>query len=282
MRNVVPYETLLSDIEYMDPHRSAVSKLLESIGAIEMKGGLSGAEDIPDDLNSVEDVISLLHRIKITTDQMPKVEKDLDSVNRCLHALNFSSSKPRVSSPDNIKVALDRFISNSSDMVMEHFVFTRWNADYDDHIFRSLMIFGHEAPSPWNNQGTEFSFKAKDVPSAESVGSSKRKMETSFFHDLPDSLLFATKPIEQAVVDWKKVLEKSAVKMNLKERARDFRCITVRDEKLRKEIWKKMGVTSAFLEGKYGKGDKGKKRVKLDTVTAGPTLSSFEELSEFL
>jgi hypothetical protein len=155
--------------------------------------------------------------------------------------------------------------------------FTEWDVDYKNRLLRGLLAFGSEAPSVWNSTGSEVAATPSTVEEGDSSGKRKAS-KTEEFGNLPKEILVARKPVLFAFKDWVKVFDKSAVKMNFKERAKEYRTMAVKNENDRKAIW--VALMTAVKEKKAGKESEEpaekKQKVKTGAATnADDFLSSF-------
>jgi hypothetical protein len=145
--------------------------------------------------------------------------------------------------------------------------FSTYDAPYSNMIFRILARFGTEAPSPWNGSGSEIAITpgSETEAAVEAEGSSRKKQKLSsegLYKNMPSALIFAPKPIVVAFKDWERVMEKKCVKMDMKERARQYRCCEVKAETMVKEIWKELVALGGVIKDKEPKKDKGKQKAK--------------------
>jgi hypothetical protein len=88
------------------------------------------------------------------------------------------------------------------------------------------------------------------------------------FANLPSRLLVTPNPLEIAVKDMERVLDKGCVRMDLKERAGRNRNMSIEAEKTRKDIWK---VLVAGLH------DTGSKKRKVAETAKGDEKVGFDD-----
>jgi hypothetical protein len=240
MYGPMPYEKLLVDLAAMDPHQAGLQAVGECINELADKGCISHhtAESVDiKEFRSNNKMIQLLGRIVI-----PKGNDDHDEtmkkLNKALKMLDFNEEKYWEIAPQTLIKFLLTFRDQDKPKIEALPVrFIDWNTDYSNLLIRCLMAFGSEAPSVWNTTGTEFILDG-ETTKEDSTGKGKRKVgDFDPFVNMPKELLVARKPIMVAYKDWLKVIEKNAVKMNLKERAKEYRLMNVKAEDIRKETW---------------------------------------------
>jgi hypothetical protein len=256
MYSPVAYEKLLVDLAAMDPHQAGLQTVGECINDLADKGCISHhtAESIDImEFRSNNKIIELLGRIVI-----PKGNDDHDEtlkkLNKALKMLDFNEEKYWEIAPQTlIKFLLTFRDQNKAAIECLPLRFVDWNTEYSNLLIRCLLAFGSEAPSVWNTTGTEFILDG-DTAKEDTTGKGKRKMgEFDPYANMPKELLVARKPIMVAYKDWMKVIEKNAVKMNLKERAKEYRLMNVRAEDTRKETW--IGLQGLVEVGKRLAGE---------------------------
>jgi hypothetical protein len=100
-----------------------------------------------------------------------------------------------------------------------------------------LSRFGPEAPSFWNDRGSEIPCKPVEK-SVVTTGGKRKLGESDVFGNMPVRILVTPKPLLIAVKDMEKVMEKGKVKMDVTERAGKHRNISMESEETKKRVWK--------------------------------------------
>jgi len=260
-------EELQKDLSSFNTHAKGLAGVLEALNKLSMeelsKSDLLEAKDI-DDPSKLVAVLNEL-RVNEEADSFEDWEKE---INASLKLLQFyPASKFHKIHPDSTLDLINtiREYTPTGKVPDFPFRFTKWNAAYMSSLYRCLAAFGTEAPSPWNNSGAEITLaedKEKDEGTTSKSGQ-KRKRDADKEEVIPGMLIFSPKLIELAHKDWTRVIEKSAVKMDMKERAKGYRCMTVVDEEKRKGLWKALKEMIVSVPGsgsKDNKNNKGKGR----------------------
>jgi hypothetical protein len=268
---VLDADSLIADLSSFNPHLEGLTGLLEKLN--QLSSEQRGEDDIyeKDDLASANDVIEALGKLKIgdDDDEATEIVKELNSMLRKLQF--FEPSSFRRIQPQTLTTFLEVILAKPSKekILSLPFKFTTIDAPYKDPLYRQLAIFGVEGPSPWNASGAElrleYAVEPEEIPVVGSSAIAKKRRVEKIPSSIPNVLIFSPKPIMVAWKDWKKVIEKKAVRMDVKERAKGYRCMMIQDEKTREDIWGLM-VDAVTLLGKTvvpkmdDKTGKGKKR----------------------
>jgi len=257
---------LLVAARRMDPHRAAVEDIVEKLGKIKVEGKYSGMVN-EKMFDSPEDLSEQLALLKV--DEIEKdVVRDLD---RLVRSLNYMGSGYLTQNPQMISEMLNALASEKPIALDRPTYFPSITAPFKDRIFRALSRFGPEAPSFWNDRGSEIMCKPTVILSAAEGG--KRKIgNDDDFGNMPAKIMVTPKPLLAAVSDMRKVIDKGRVKMDVNERAGRYRCITMEDEATRKRVWS--GLLSVCVDGaKKVKADSNKglsaeKEIDVDAIMA--------------
>jgi len=232
---------LLVAARRMDPHRAAVEDIVEKLAKIKVDGKYSGMvnEKMFDEPETLADELALL--------KVDEIEKDIvRELDRLVRSLNYMGSGYLTQNPQMISEMLTT-LSCSTPMVLERPThFPSITAPFKDRIFQALSKFGPEAPSFWNDRGSEIMCRPTVNLTAADGGKRKIGAEDDF-GNMPAKIMITPKPLLAAVSDMKRVIEKGKVKMDVNERAGRYRCITLEDETTRKRIWN--GLLTVCAEG---------------------------------
>lgn len=280
MHAPVSYERLLVDLAAMDPHQAGMQKVGECINLLADGGCLSNFSEesvVINEYRSVARLTELLGKIVI-----PKGNEDheetLRELNKALRMLDFNEKDTWEINPQNLVRFLECYRDQDARVIESlPMKFLDWNTDYTDPLLRCLLAFGLEAPSAWNNTGVEFLLRYDmDSDEEETASGGKRKAsEDSVYGNMPKELLVARKPVLMAYRDWKMVIEKKAVKMNMKERAKEYRLMSVKNEQDRKKIWSGfMGLVEVGRKLSEKAGPSQKKKAKV-VEAASKNIDSF-------
>lgn len=238
----VPYERLVKDLAYLDPHSAGLAKVEEMLSKLAEAGILDGM--IEEAINiqeykSINKLIGLLSKIKIP-EGVKDHEDTLKELNRGLRMLNFNEEPYWEINPQTVVKflgLLDGSSKSKASITALPMAFTEWDVDYRNELYRALSAFGSEAPSVWNSTGSEVA-AVESITEEQSGESRKRSKKVEEYGNMPKEILVSRKPVLLALKDWNKVFEKSAVKMNFKERAKEYRTMVVKNESDRKLLWR--------------------------------------------
>jgi len=265
-------ELLRKDLACFNPHLLGLDGIVEALNELMQKGCV-----VRDDIFQVEDVdtevklIDALASISIGEDV--DVKDTEVKLNRFLKFVCFDpeTQYTRID-PQSISELITSLETHLAGGIVpiRSCKFSTWDAPYKNAVFRILGRFGTEAPSPWNASGSEISIlpgtNIQTTHDAEEGSSTKRRklLSESDLVNKPSSLIFAPKPVIVAWKDWEKVFEKKCVKMDMKERARQYRCCEVKADKMVLEIWKGLVGIGELAKDKVEKkkNDKGKGKAR--------------------
>jgi hypothetical protein len=257
------------DLAAFNPHLQGLQEVLESMNLL-MSHARITREDIytGEELDTYQKIIGELEKINLEGADEGD-QDDIKKLNRGLRKLSFFDlGRFRRIQPDSVESLLDQILNENIDTSEMPFMFSDYSLPYSNKLYRKLAAFGREAPSPWNATGSEILLKpgtvAQGTKEGESGSSSKKAKIDTIYANMPTSLIFAPKPIENAYKDWMKVIEKGAVRMDQKERARGYRCMEVKHEDTKKMLWGKLlKIGTLKPEGREeGKSEKSKGKQK--------------------
>lgn len=275
------------DLSAFNPHLMGLEEVVRGLNELKEKGCLEGQEDVYmlNDIGSEDQLITALAKIHIP--ESVDASEITSMINKHLKFIDFAPGATyRRIDPTSINDLIDRITTYLSGKPLMRLIpckFTTYDAPYGDRLYRILAEFGIEAPSPWNGMGAEVVLAAgsKIGVQDDAEGSARKKQRQEGedeFANMPSTLIFAPKLIYLAFNDWKRCIEKGAVKMDLKERARAYRCCEVKSEKIVESIWKSLLRLAAVPKKDNGskKVDKGKKKqTVVDLATSDDILSLF-------
>jgi hypothetical protein len=221
-------------ISRMDPHESAVSDMIKKLEGLSAKEQYTGSTErsIFSEPKALSDAIDKLKISDIDED-------DIRELDRCVRNLNYMGASYLTQNPQMITELFDTIASNKSIELSRPTFLPSIRAPLKSKLFILLSRFGPEAPSLWNDRGTEITCKSVEKSVAATGG--KRKVgESDIYGNMPSRILVTPKPLLVAVKDMERVLEKGKVKMDVGERAGKHRTVAVEHEETRKKMWKAM------------------------------------------
>jgi hypothetical protein len=280
------YEILQKDLVSFNPHSEGLAGLLEALNLLAEEK--RGQEDVylAENLSTPKMIIDALEKLKLE-DEDDDTAEEVKQINASIRKLQFHDPNTfRRLQPQHVEELLENIaLYVPKDMVPKlPFKFTTYDAPYMDSLYRCLAQFGVEAPSPWNASGAEIRLEGTSIEAEESIESpmvsKKRKVEKEDpTSNVPACLIYSPKPVIVAWKDWKRVIERKAVKMDMKERARGYRCMVITDAETKKDHWAglcKVAEDCSKEKKKMvvDKKDKGKKRAT-DIATYDDLLNMF-------
>jgi hypothetical protein len=260
----VDAEILRADLSAIDPHVASVRSLVEKFGELSTTDAYDGpgvGEETFADPSNLIDVFAGLR-----LDMLGDDEREL---NRLCRNLNYMGDGYLARNPQTIAEVLTTLFSDSPVELCRPTYIPSIRADLKSRTFRLLSRFGPEAPSFWNDRGQEFECKPREVP--QTSGTKRKIGEMDIYANLPLRLLVTPKPLDVAVRDMGKVIEKGCVRMDLKERAGKNRNMSIEAETMKKEIWK------VLVDGLQDVGTKKRK-----VVSGGLEKEGVEEFDDAL
>jgi hypothetical protein len=216
----------------MDPHESAVSDILEKLEKLRASDRYSGMAN-RSIFAEPETLVGELEKLKISEVD----DEDVRDLDRYIRNLNYMGTGYLSQNPQMIADMLATLASAKDIPLVRPTYLPSIKAPFASRHFRALSRFGPEAPSFWNDRGSEIICKPVDK-SVVSTGGKRKIGETDIFGNMPDKLLITPKPLLIAVRDLDKVVDSGKVKMDAKERAGKYRNISLENEDTRKSVWK--------------------------------------------
>lgn len=225
-------EDMVEAVSRMDPHESAVSDIIEKLEKLKTAGqydGLTTKHIFSEPRTFVEELAKLkLNELE---------EEDVRDLDRFVRSLNYMGTGYLSQNPQMIAEMLTTLASTSDIALSRPTYLPSIKAPFDDKSFKLLSRFGPEAPSFWNDRGSEIVCKPVDR-SVVTTGGKRKVGDSDIFGNMPVRLLITPKPLLLAVRDMNKVIETGKVKMDVKERAGKYRNISLESEDTRKSVWK--------------------------------------------
>lgn len=243
-------EIFINDLSRMDPHESAIqdmTKKLEDLAAKEQYTGIADKSIFHEPRKLVE----ALDGLKIVDID----DEDIRELDRCIRNLNYMGAGYLTQNPQMISEMLETLASNKSIELSRPTFLPSIRAPMKSKVFALLSRFGPEAPSFWNDRGTEIACKPTEQSVLTTGG--KRKIGTAdVYGNMPMRILVTPKPLLIAVRDMERVVDKGKVKMDVGERAGKHRNISMEHEETKKRVWKGL-VDICADSGKKTKVDTG-------------------------
>lgn len=248
-------EDLRKSVSFMDASEKAITDLLKLFDDLKV----ADTTNVPvawgrDSFSDLEFLSEQLGKISFKIEQEEKVKA---SANELLRKINFRRGRPFIRiEPSSIHGAVVALTSDTEVPLSYPLFIPSFATDLSSKTFRVLSKFGPDAISFWNeSKGDKYSL---EVEEKEEGKGKKRAKSVEAVPECPPEIVVQVKPLSRCIGDWKTVVENRAIKMDLKERARDFRCHTLKAEGSRQDVWK------ALLEvGKIAGPEKKKKKVSV-------------------
>lgn len=259
-------EDLRKSVAFMDPSEKAITELLVLLDELRMADG----SNVPvafgrESFANLEFLVENLGKVSFRIENEEKVKA---RANDYLRKINFRGGLPYIRiEPSSIHGALLALTSDVEVPLKFPIFIPSFKTDLSDKTFRVLTHFGPDAISFWNSsKGEKYSVEVEE--STEGKGK-KRAKSAEVEPSIPPEIVVQVKPLTQCIADWKTVCDSRAIKMDLKERARDYRCHVLKAEGVRKDIW-----NCLILAGRQS-GEPKKKKGKVDTnVNAEDSFST--------
>jgi hypothetical protein len=224
-------DILRDDLSVIDPHIASVKGLVTLFGELSSKEVYVGPAVSESTFSEPRNLPEVFEGIRF--DQLGDQEKEM---NRLVRGLNYMGGGYLARNPQVLCEVLETLFSDAVIELDRPTYISSVRAPLSARSYRLLSRFGPEAPSLWNERGQEYECKAREVP--QTTGTKRKIGEMDMFANLPSRLLVTPKPLEIAVKDMERVIDKGCVRMDLKERAGRNRNMSIEAEKTRKEIWK--------------------------------------------
>lgn len=246
----VPDEELRRDMAFMDPSEKAISDLFEIFGEMRVTKGDSVPPEFTRD--TIRDIHFLADNLKRLSFDHEDGAKHRTKVNDLFRRINFTGGSKFVTiEPSSIHGALLALTKHTDDVPLSMPTFIpNISVDMHSRAFKVLSKFGPDAISFWNaSKGDLFSLAIPEEVT-EASGAKRKRKEDDALPSPPPEIVVQVKPLQQAILDWETVRKEHAIKMDLKERARDFRCHVIKSDELRKDIWNALLYLKKDQEGK--------------------------------
>lgn len=225
-------EDLHTALARMDPHESAVEDMIERLGKLKASNLYHGQVNRII-FNEPETLVGELAKLKVSQLE----DDDVRDLDRFVRNLNYMGTHYLSQNPQMIAEMLATLASNDHIALTRPTYLPSIKAPFSSRCFKVLSRFGPEAPSFWNDRGSEIVCKPVDK-SVVSTGGKRKIGEADVFGNMPSKLLITSKPLLIAVRDMEKVIDIGKVKMDIAERAGKYRNISLEHEDTRKSIWK--------------------------------------------
>jgi len=225
-------QDLLTALARMDPHESAVVDIIDKLEKLHASDRYTGMMN-RSIFAEPETLVGELEKLKVSEID----DEDIRDLDRFIRNLNYMGTGYISQNPQMIADMLATLASAKDIPLSRPTYLPSVKAPFASRNFRALSRFGPEAPSFWNDRGTEIICKPVDK-SVVSTGGKRKIGDSDIFGNMPDKLLITPKPLLIAVRDLDKVIESGKVKMDAKERAGKYRNISLENEDTRKSVWK--------------------------------------------
>jgi hypothetical protein len=246
-------EELINALADMDPHMRAARSLTRLMVSWKAAGSYTGEILNEEGFDSPEIVFEQLSKLDIS-----KLSKeDIKEGDLLVRALNYAGDGFRPMDPMIVAEAFQQYFSTDPVPLRAPTFFPNLSIFRESRAFNVLSRFGPEAPSLWNDRGSIYKCLPVRLASVESSRKRKKTDEVDNYANMPEKILITPKPLHIAVQDVAKMEKNSAIKIDLKERARGSRNITVSADVSRKRLW------DVLIEG-LSSEESVAKRVKTD------------------
>jgi len=225
-------EDMLLAISRMDPHESAVSDIVEKLEKLKASDHYEGLT-VRSIFSEPSTLVEELSKLKMNELE----EEDVRDLDRFVRNLNYMGTHYLSQNPQMISDMLATLSSTKDISLARPTYLPSIKAPFNDRAFKLLSRFGPEAPSFWNDRGSEIVCKPVDK-SVVSTGGKRKIGDSDIYGNMPVRLLITPKPLLIAVRDMNKVIETGKVKMDVRERAGKYRNISLEHEETRKSVWK--------------------------------------------
>ncbi|RKF58914.1 hypothetical protein OnM2_064064 [Erysiphe neolycopersici] len=220
----------------IDPHECAVDDMTKILERLKSTDQLEGNSDrkVFSDPQLLVDELALLKLDEIEDD-------DIRELDRCVRNLNYIGNGYLTKNPQIITEMLTALNPQIEIRLAEPTYIPSVCSPFSSDIFKLLSRFGPEAPSFWNDRGSEIVCKAGEKTIEMSNG--KRKIgETDIYMNMPSKIMITPKPLFIAVRDLEKVVDKVKVKMDANERAGRYRHVSIEHDETKRKLWKELVV----------------------------------------
>lgn len=233
-------EKLREDIAFLDPHTRAVAELVAKFGEMAVSEKYTGPTVTKELIEKLVDLPLVLGGI--VTKSLEESEKT--KLNNMFRSLNLRGTGYVAMNPQHIEDFVKLYFDSDATTSLSTPTFIpNIGVDLSDRAFHLLSRFGPDAPSFWNEKGFDIPCVATEVTKSNAGDKRSRVTEEDIFGNMPSVIHVCPKPLQVAVGDWRRVVKHKTVKIDDKERARDYRTVSIKDETARKGIW------SGLVEG---------------------------------
>jgi len=260
---------LRDDLAAIDPHIASVKSLVTLFGELTAADSYNGPAVTEETFDEPRNLIEVFAGLRL--DAVGDREREL---NRLVRNLNYMGDGYLARNPQVIKEVLTTLFSEATIELGRPTYIPSVRAALSSRAFQLLSRFGPEAPSFWNERGQEFECQAREIPAT--TGTKRKIGELDVYANMPSRLLITPKPLDIAVKDMEKVMEKGCVRMDLKERAGKNRNMSVEAESARKDLWK------VLVEGLHDVGNKKRKVDRSEKNVVGENLNFDDALKDLL
>lgn len=227
-------ENLRESLLNIDPHAKSVKELCRLFVGWRVKGAYSGDALSEDDFDHPVRIAAAFEKLDIT--QLEK--EDLTYGNQLARCLNYQGDGFKPMDPIVVAEQIALLFSDAPIQLSPPTYFPDMTSVNTGREFAIMSRFGPESFSLWNDRGSLFECKPVQITSVVTNNKRKREQkEEDKFANMPDRILITPKPLQIALNDWKKVVDKGSIRIDLKERAGKFRNVNVVSEMSRKKIW---------------------------------------------
>ncbi|KHJ30331.1 hypothetical protein EV44_g3146 [Erysiphe necator] len=181
---------------------------------------------------------------EISTLRIDELEEDnVRELDRCVRNLNYIGSGYLTKNPQMVTEMITVLNSQSTIRLEEPTFIPSIRAPFSSDIFKLLSRFGPEAPSFWNDRGSEIVCKAGEKTVVTSGG--KRKMgEADIYMNMPNKIMITPKPLLIDVRDLEKVIARGKVKMDVNERAGRYRHVSIEHDDTKRKLLYRLLIIS--------------------------------------
>ncbi|KAI6247680.1 hypothetical protein HI914_04465 [Erysiphe necator] len=166
-------------------------------------------------------------------------EDDVRELDRCVRNLSYIGSGYLTKNPQMVTEMITALNSQSTIRLEEPTFIPLIRAPFSSDIFKLLS----QAPSFWNDRGSEIVCKAGEKTVVTSGG--KRKMgEADIYMNMPYKIMITPKPLLIVVRDLEKVIARGKVKMDVNERAGRYRNVSIEHDDTKRKLLYRLLIIS--------------------------------------
>ncbi|RKF58535.1 hypothetical protein OnM2_067060 [Erysiphe neolycopersici] len=229
-------EVFRQSLTRIDPHECAVDDMTKMLERLKSTDQFERSSDrkLFSDPQLLVDELALLKLDEIEDD-------DIRELDRCVRNLNYIGNGYLTKNLQMITEMLTALNSQTEIRLAEPTYIPSIRSPFSSDIFKLLSRFGPEAPSFWNDRGSEIVWKAGEKTIVMSNG--KRKIgEINIYMNMPSKIMITPKPLLIAVRDLEKVVDKGKVKMDANERAGRYRHVSIEHDETKRKLWRELVV----------------------------------------